>query len=440
MRFCGMPLVQVTRRRSGGRDLAEAEVDDAAVGLAELVGLAGADLDGGARAVEVDLVVALGERLESDVEPVILIAASVVEAQETGGAGGDQVEVAVAVEVGGGERGGGDSARARARAQEDAGRSLGENEQTLGAGRGEVEPAVVVGVERQHRVEPAGGNRKISFRGPRLEDAAPVAQEREPRARDGEVGPTVVVEIGDRHGGAARRLRQSVLGGAIDEAALAQVGEDENAALVERYQIRITVAIEIARSQRARAADRHARKRALAHDFERSGERVAQEVETSAVARGGEIEVALLVVVERQHSRVATAGEPEGGALVAETALAVATPEHQAAAGAEQVARAVVVEIEGDERDRRRRRRHRDRLGEAVASEADLERRRRPGDQARQVDPIVAVEIHGHQRAGARPPRPRPWPRAARSAPVVRRSWAAARRRSAPPARPARWW
>ena len=42
----------------GGVDLAEAEVHDAAVGLAELVGVAGADLDRGARAEVVDLVVA----------------------------------------------------------------------------------------------------------------------------------------------------------------------------------------------------------------------------------------------------------------------------------------------------------------------------------------------------------------------------------------------
>ena len=192
-----------------------------------------------------------------------------------------------------------------------------------------------------------------------------------------------------------------MLGGAIDEAPLAQVVEHEHAALVERHQVGIAVAVEVARAQRAHGAGRHARQRALAHRFERTGERVAQEVEASAVARGGEIEIAFLVVVERQHARVAAARESERGALVAEAALAVAAPEREAATGREQVARAVVVEIESEERRRRGGRRHRDRLGETVASETDLERARRPRDQARDVGLVVAVEIRGDQPARA---------------------------------------
>ncbi len=173
MRFCGTPLVQVTRSRSGGVDLAEAEVDDAAVGLAELVGVAGLDLDRGAEPEEVDLVVALGERLEAHVEPVVLVAADVVEAVEAGRAGGDQVEVAVAIEVGGGER------RRRRRASHRrwrAGRRRGEGwvrttRPSAPAAARSSRPSLSAS-SASTDVERARRGRKVAGRLPGLEDAA----------------------------------------------------------------------------------------------------------------------------------------------------------------------------------------------------------------------------------------------------------------------------
>ncbi len=103
-----------------------------------------------------------------------------------------------------------------------------------------------------------------------------------------------------------------------------------------------------------------------------------------------EIEIAFLVVVERQHARVATARESERGALVAEAALAVAAPEHEAAAGAEQVARAVVVEIDGEERRRRGGRRR--------AWSPWRDRRGRDGSRARRGGPRPGARRRARRR------------------------------------------
>ena len=193
-----------------------------------------------------------------------------------------------------------------------------------------------------------------------------------------------------------------MLGGAIDEAALTQVVEHEHAALVERHQVGVAVAVEVARPQRAHGADRHVGQRAFAHRFERTGERVAQEVETSAVARGREIEIAFLVVVERQHSRVAPARETERGAVVAEAPLpsprqSARLPPAASRSRAPSLSRSRAISDSAAAGDGKR-----DRLGETIAGETDLERAGRPRDQARQVGLVVAVEVHCDQPTRAR--------------------------------------
>ena len=321
---------------------------------------------------------------------MVLVTPGVVEALEIVGAGRHQSRSPSRSRSAAATAGATAASQTHARAQEDAGRWLREDDETFGAGRREVEPPVV------------------SASSARTESNACVAAGRSPAALQRSNTPRRLRSMASPGPATVRSGQPSLSRSAIAMAAppLADATpcplvrsmnrpgaafEDEDAALVEHHQVGVAVAIDVARAERARGADRN---------LGSARSPTASSGPASALRRRS-------IVHRRPRSR--GRGHPPGrsrtrppacrpawrpNAALSSRKPPLPSPRHSTSPPPAPI------------RSRAPRCRDRARASvsaaggaatwwpsPAVPAEADLERGTRPCDQARRVDRLVAVEI-----------------------------------------------
>ncbi len=184
---------------------------------------------------------------------------------------------------------------------------------------------------------------------------------------------------------------------AIGEASLAEIVEPEEARVAHGHEIGVAVAVEVARQQAPHSAEGHARQHLRSHCDESIGGRRAPELAGRRTGTGErQIEVSFEVEVEHRERAAANRELAGGGRPGGETRGPGAEADGTGGARGDEVDPAVLVEVGRLQRDEPGRPAENPWL-EAARGEPDLDgdgaRRRRPGDESREIRPLVAVEV-----------------------------------------------
>ena len=383
-RFCGTPFDQTMRKASAVGREPEPEVGDLVVDFAELIGRAAPQLDRGTVAEPVVLAVALFESAQADGQPVIAVAAPVLEAREPGGPDRHEVEIAVAVEIGAGEGG------ARPRRPPVTGRSS-----KRGAASGPRRPRTTTppGPASARSRRPSLSASKASTAStapcrqsgdrPGREGASPSLWRRRspPGPASDQVGTPVGIEIGARHVEQWPECGEPRGPRAIGEASLAEIVEPEEA----RRRSTATRSGSPSRSRslvnRRRTPPSARRGSTCAPTATRaSGAAERQQLAGRRTGTGErQIEVSFEVEVEHRERAAAQRELAGGGRPGGETRGPGAEAERHRRARGDEVDPAVLVEVGRLQRDEPGRPAENPRL-EAAGGESDLEATGLEGD------------------------------------------------------------